>query len=225
MGDSFRGYHVTFGGSHQSTDARNNSSRHNTSTGNTRTARNTNTNQDKTDAELVAEYLRGNARAFNDIVDRHRGQLRAVARKYASNPQDTEDIVQEAWLKASTSLHTFRAEAKLSTWLHRIAANQGYDHLNARTSREKPTLDEDDNRDLRARLATTPHDAVDDAILIRQALAELPPAQRAAVVLVDAAGYSVDDAAAELGTKPGTIKSRRARARQVLQDSPAYRTL
>lgn len=172
----------------------------------------------RTDDELVESFLDGDVRAFRIIVDRHRARLVAVARRYANNEHDAQDIMQETWLKASTSLAGYRAEAKLTTWLHRIVANKGYDFVNHRSRREQPLLDDTDTEHrYRMQLAHTPHEAAENHIFLACLLARLPEAQRTALVLVDMLGHDLGSAAEQLGVRPGTVKSRRARARALLK--------
>ncbi|AWB82877.1 RNA polymerase subunit sigma [Corynebacterium yudongzhengii] len=174
----------------------------------------------RTDDELVEDFLDGDVRAFRIIIERHRARLIAVARRYAANEDDAQDIMQETWLKASTSLDGYRAEAKLTTWLHRIVSNQGYDFVHHRSRRERPVLDEEDTAHrMQTKLSHTPHEHVVNTMLMQQILAKVPEYQRTALVLVDMLGHDVSSAARALGVRPGTVKSRRARARAVLQET------
>ena len=95
------------------------------------------------DQQLVDDFCSGDASAFSAIFTKHRRRLRGVARRYAGNDHDIDDIVQDAMLKASTKLDTYRAESALTTWLHRLVMNAGYDHLNHKHRRETPTIDAD----------------------------------------------------------------------------------
>lgn len=171
------------------------------------------------DDALVQDFLDGDASAFRIIVERHRSRLLHVARRYAGNEDDAQDIMQEAWFKASTSMNTFRSEAKLGTWLHRVVSNKGYDFVTHRSRRETAILDEDDSPHRHnPQLRVDPYTDADNAMLAAQILALLPEHQRTAVVLVDMLGHDLDSAAAQLGVRTGTLKSRRARARQTLRN-------
>ncbi|WP_342318738.1 sigma-70 family RNA polymerase sigma factor [Corynebacterium mayonis] len=173
------------------------------------------------DNKLVEAYMGGDPRAFAAIVQRHKPRLVYIARRYSRNENDVEDILQEALFKASRSMHTYRHESTLSTWLHRLVMNCGFDHAKARRRREGEVSIDDDRRisvDANLSLAHDPMSHLDRAILVRQALADLPEAQRLALLLIDVAGLTVDNAAAEMGVQPGTVKSRRARARVALAE-------
>lgn len=173
----------------------------------------------RTDRQLAADYSAGDTRAFKVIVKRHRQRMYFVARNYARNDHDAQDIVQEALLRASRSLHTYRGEAQLSTWLHRTVTNVALDHQR-RASRREQTVSYDDetiiSQDYNRLLAHDPTATLEQFLALRQAVAQLPAAQQKALVLIDVYGMSVEHAARELGVRPGTVKSRRYRAREAV---------
>lgn len=173
----------------------------------------------RSDQQLVEAYMGGDPRAFTAIVQRHRARLVYVARRYSRNENDVEDILQEALFKASRNMHTYRSEATLSTWLHRLVMNTGFDHVKASRKRLRDVSIDDDERispEANPVLAHDPTAHLDRTIVVRQALEALPETQRRALVLIDVIGLSVERAAAEMGVQPGTVKSRRARARAAL---------
>lgn len=171
------------------------------------------------DKELVSAYLAGEKSAFSAIVARHSPRLLWVARRYARDEEDARDILQEAFLKASQRLHTFRFEAQLGTWLYRLVANQGYDHATSRHRCEESTLDaEDDSQRHALSLAHDPTPHTDLGLLLSHALGRIRQDQAEALVLVDAVGWSVAQVAAAHGVPPGTVKSRRSRAKTALRE-------
>ncbi|MBN9644296.1 sigma-70 family RNA polymerase sigma factor [Corynebacterium sp. CCM 8862] len=171
------------------------------------------------DRDLVNDYKAGNDTAFDAIVARHRSKLRWVARRYARTEADAEDILQEALLAASQGLGKFRGDAKLSTWLHRIVANTGYDHINRASMVEQTVLD--DNGFGLSLLETTgvddPHLNLEWTLTLRDLLDQLPQVQRDALVLIDVAGHTVRQVAHMQGVPSGTVKSRRSRAKKFLR--------
>ncbi|QPK83253.1 sigma-70 family RNA polymerase sigma factor [Corynebacterium qintianiae] len=174
---------------------------------------------ERTDQQLVEAYKAGDPHAFAQIVRRHKPRLAYIARRYARNEQDTQDILQEALFKASRSMHTYRSEAALSTWLHRLVMNTGFDHVAATRKRLRDVSIDDTERvsaDVNPLLSHDPTAGVDRAIVLRQAIEALPAAQRTALLLIDVAGLTVERAAREMGVKPGTVKSRRSRARDAV---------
>jgi RNA polymerase sigma-70 factor (ECF subfamily) len=157
----------------------------------------------RSDAELLAAHVAGDRYAFEELFGRHQGRLYRLARRTSRSPEDAADAVQDAMLAAHRTAASFRHDAAVSSWLHRIVVNACRDRL------RRPPLDAlADEWTVGDRTAE-----VDTALLVRRALMCLPAEQRAAVLAVDMHGYSVADAAALLGVAEGTVKSRRARAR------------
>lgn len=177
----------------------------------------------RTDDELADAFAAGDMKAFTTVVQRHRARLLRVAARYThGNQDDAEDVVQDALLKVSTRMDSYRAEASLTTWLQRIVMNEAYDFRHHRHRREQPTLDEDTVMlETNPALALHPHCEHDDLQVLRDALGKLHPDQQLALIAVDGQGYSVADVAAEVGVSPGTIKSRRARGRSALAQALA----
>ncbi|AWB85185.1 RNA polymerase subunit sigma [Corynebacterium liangguodongii] len=171
----------------------------------------------RTDRQLVEAYKAGDPRAFAHIVKRHTPRLVRIARRYARSEEDMQDIVQEALFRASRNMHTYRSEATLSTWLHRLVMNSGYDHVAAARKRFRDVSLDDGAQgahEANPLLAHDPTGSIDRDIVLRQAIEALPEAQRKALLLIDVAGLTIERAACEMGVKPGTVKSRRSRARE-----------
>ena len=172
----------------------------------------------RTDHELIAAHVAGNERAFAEIVRRHRDRLWAVALRTTGDPEEAADGLQDALLSAYKNAASFRGDSAVTTWMHRVVVNACLDRLRRRTARPSVPLPEQDT-DFGSGVLADPRDPLSNRELrieIEKALAELPPDQRAAVVLVDVEGYSVDAAAAILECPSGTVKSRCARGRAKL---------
>ena len=166
------------------------------------------------DPELVARHLDGDPHAFDALVRRHRDRAWSVALRTLGDPTEAADAVQDAFVSAYRSLDSFRADAKFSTWLHRIVVNACLDRV--RRARARPTVPLEDA--LSATLAD-PHDEIGDRETQRavtDALRLLGDDQRIAIVLVDLQGFSVQEAAVVLGVAEGTVKSRCHRGRAAL---------
>ncbi len=161
-----------------------------------------------TDAELLRAHAAGERHAFEELFRRHRHRLYRVARQRSLTDEDADDAVQEAMLAAHRSAGSFRYDASVGSWLHRIVVNACQDRLRHNAIRPTTALTDDGCVQVTDRTAE-----LETALLVRQALLRLPVDQRSAVVAVDMQGYSVADAAALLHVAEGTIKSRRARAR------------
>jgi len=162
----------------------------------------------RSDADLLSAHLAGDSLAFAELFGRHRIQLYRLARHRSQSAEDADDAVQEAMLAAHRGAGSFRNDAAVSSWLYRIVVNTCRDRL--RRNAIRPTIPLTDDTVVSVCDRTS---EVETAIVVRQALLQLPPTQRSAVVAVDMHGYSVADTAALLKVAEGTVKSRCARAR------------
>jgi RNA polymerase sigma-70 factor (ECF subfamily) len=162
--------------------------------------------EQQSDAELLAAHVAGDPYAFEELFYRHHRQLHRVARLTSRSAEDAEDALQEAMASAHRGAGSFRQDAAVSSWLHRIVVNACLDRL--RRNKTHLTVALDDVYPVADRTAQ-----IETAIVVHRALMRLPVEQRAAVVAVDMHGYSVADTARMLGVAEGTVKSRCARAR------------
>ena len=178
---------------------------------------------DDSDADLVAAHLSGDPDAFGELFRRHRDRLWAVALRTTGNPEDAADALQDALISAFRRADSYRGDAAVTTWLHRIVVNACLDRLRRRKVRAAEPLP-DDLDDVAARGAVLAAPELEPGpeshavagerrAQVLAALEELPPEQRAALVLVDMEGYPVAEAAAILEVPTGTVKSRCARGR------------
>jgi RNA polymerase sigma-70 factor (ECF subfamily) len=167
------------------------------------------------DATLLGAHVEGDPAAFGVLISRHRDRLWAVAVRTMRNPEDAADALQDAYISAFRRAATFRGDAQVTSWLHRIVVNACLDRLRSMKLRAAEPLPEDLERS--ARIGTSPEvdplEVKERRGVVADALGRLNADQRAALVLVDMEGYSVDEAARILGCAPGTIKSRCARGR------------
>lgn len=161
-----------------------------------------------TDGELLRAHAAGDRRAFEELVHRHGPRLYRVARRHSLTEEDAQDALQEAMLSAHRGAGSFRHDAAVGSWLHRIVLNACQDRLRRNAIRPTAALTDDDCVPVPDRTAQ-----LETALMVREALLRLPVEQRSAVVAVDMQGYSVADAAAMLNIAEGTVKSRCARAR------------
>ena len=181
-----------------------------------------------TDAELLAAHCAGDPDAFAELVRRHRDRLWAVALRTTGDPEEAADAVQDALISAYRRADSFRGDAAVTTWLHRIVVNAALDRMRRRAVRPWTALPEEESSAPvlidESRLAD-PREAAESAETtreVRAALDTLPPDQRAAIVLVDLEGWSVEDAAQALECPVGTVKSRCFRGRAKLAERLAH---
>ncbi len=183
------------------------------------------------DAALLAAHVAGDPEAFAVLVRRHQDRLWAVALRTCGHPEDAADALQDALVSAYRRAGSFRGDAAVTTWLHRVVVNACLDRMRAaKVRRADPLPDDLSDRagspgDAGAPGRRDAHDRDDPAAAavtadrrrqVLAALATLPAPQRAAIVLVDLEGYTVAEAAAVLDCRPGTVKSRCSRGRVVL---------
>ena len=82
-----------------------------------------------TDKEFVLEICNGNQQAFRKFVEKYQLTVLKICNGFIHNREDAEDITQEVFIEVYQSIHKFRGEAKLTTWLYRIAVNKSLNHL------------------------------------------------------------------------------------------------
>ncbi len=177
----------------------------------------------KSDAELLAAHVAGDHEAFGELFSRHRDRLWAVALRTMSNPEDAADGLQDGMVAAFRRAGSFRGEAAVTTWLHRVVVNACLDRIRAAKVRRADVLPDDleEYGDRGSSISATddtedPSDLTERGERERQvlgALRTLPEEQRAALVLVDMEGYPVAEAALMLECAVGTVKSRCSRGR------------
>jgi RNA polymerase sigma-70 factor (ECF subfamily) len=167
------------------------------------------------EAALVSRCRRGELGAFEELYGAHAARLYNVACRLLGNPADAEDLVQEAFLQAHRKLDTFRGDAALGTWLHRLLVNLGLDHLRSRAGRAAQATS--GIEDVKVVPFTRP-DSVGERIDLAHAIAQLPEGSRAAFVLHDVEGLDHKEVAAVLGVSEGTSKSQLHKARLKLRE-------
>ena len=159
----------------------------------------------RSDAELLDAHVAGDRYAFEELFHRHHRRLYHLARRRTRSAEDAADAMQDAMLAAHRGAPSFRHDAAVGSWLHRIVLNACVDRVRRTPLPTAPLEDEHGVADQTAEVET--------GLLVRRALMRLPTEQRAAVLAVDMHGYSVADAATLLGIAEGTVKSRCARGR------------
>jgi RNA polymerase sigma-70 factor (ECF subfamily) len=178
------------------------------------------------DDELLAAHRDGDPEAFGVLFGRHRDRLWAVALRTTGNPEDAADALQEAMISAFRRAGSVRGDALVTTWLHRVVVYECLVRLRRKKVRAaRPRPDDLEEYAARGAVPGVPTPAADDVDPEARALAadrrravlaaleQLPPDQKAAVVLVDLEGHRVDEVADMLDCAPGTVKCRCSRGR------------
>jgi len=182
-----------------------------------------------TDHELVARAACGDASAFAQIMRRHNRLLFRTGRSILKDDDETQDALQEAYLRAWRSLSSFRAEARLSTWLVRIVVNEALGRLRQRKSTNVIALDaaidlsevqgeswmHTDANEQPERQAIRG----DMRRLIEAGIDALPEVFRTVFVLRAVEDMPIDEVAAALDIPEATVRSRFFRARGLLREA------
>jgi RNA polymerase sigma factor (sigma-70 family) len=166
------------------------------------------------DADLVAAARRGDRRAFATLVERHYELLLASCRRMAGDAETAADAAQEAVVAALVGLDRLRDDARFAAWLVGIGLNVCRRTLHERARWTQIELVEP------AATGPGPDEAAEAArvaALVRDAIAALPPGQRAAVALFHLGGLSHAEVAGHLDTRPGAVKTRLHKARGALR--------
>lgn len=182
---------------------------------------------DASEPTLIRRLRRGDEEAFETMVRRYGAQMLAVARRLLRNEEDARDVVQEGFLQAFRAFDTFRADAKLSTWLHRIVTNAALMRLRSASRRPEGFIEDllpqfdatGHHADAITPLPLSAHDALErDEVRarVRAAIARLPESYRAILVLRDFEDLTTEETAETLGISPNAAKIRLHRARQAL---------
>ena len=176
------------------------------------------------DGALVVAARRGDARAFEELVIRHKHRVLATAQRITNNREDAEDVAQESFHKAFLHLDAFQEKSRFSTWLTRITMNEAFMLLRQR----KGFLEI---------LPESPGDAVEGSAafvdhgpnpeescwrrgrtkLLGEAINRLGPKLRSTILLCDIEERSLQETARILGTSVGAVKARVFQGRRKLR--------
>ena len=178
----------------------------------------------ETDKELVRRVQKGDRRAFDLLFSRYQFKIMNLVSRYLREPEDVQDVTQEAFIKAFRALPRFRGESAFYTWLYRIAINTAKNHIVAR-SRRPPGVDVevdeaefydggDALKDLENPEASLARDELSSAI--DQAISDLPDDLRSAVTLREFDGLTYEQIAEIMDCPVGTVRSRIFRAREAI---------
>ena len=162
------------------------------------------------DEVLARRAADGDESAFEELVVRYQDRLYTLALRITLSEADAYDCVQEGLVSAWRGLHSFRFDARFSTWVHRIVVRKAYDVLERRARTAEP-VDEVP--------ATSVDSPADVRLDLLSALAGLEPDFRVVAVACDVVGLSMEEAAAVLDLPAGTVKSRLHRARARLAET------
>jgi RNA polymerase sigma-70 factor (ECF subfamily) len=177
------------------------------------------------DADLLAALRREDEDAPGMLVERYGDRVYRLALRITGSPEDAEEVAQDALWTAARKIGTFKGESAFGSWVYRITANAAYMKLRARKSKGReiamedviPSFDEDgvhfepmDDWSPRVDEQALQHELRD---VLQQAIDDLPPDYRTALVMHDIEGMSNPDIAETLGISLPAVKSRVHRSR------------
>lgn len=185
------------------------------------------TQADDVDKDLVHQVQQGNKRAFDLLVLKYQRRIMRLLSRMISDPAEVEDVAQEVFIKAYRALPQFRGDSNFYTWLYRIAINSARNWQAA--SRRRPFLmNEYENEDgetfsLESTLTdnnTPESEMVSRQVVntIREAIDQLAPELRTAILLREIEGLSYDEIAQMMDCPIGTVRSRIFRARAAIAE-------
>ncbi|MCX7877320.1 MAG: sigma-70 family RNA polymerase sigma factor [Ignavibacteria bacterium] len=177
------------------------------------------------DEKLMSEFQNGNNKAFDEIVRRYKDRLTNFIYRYTGNYDDSDDIVQDTFVRVYTSKHLYKEIAKFSTWIYTIAINIAKTKvikekkfnktsLTVETNDEEWELEISDN-------SVSPESLADSVLLsrhIQNALNSINEVYRELVILRDIENFSYEEIVEMTGLPMGTVKSRINRGRERLQE-------
>ena len=167
-----------------------------------------------TDSEIIAEVLRGNARAERELYDAHVDRIYRLAWRMAGDESLARDLTQDTFIRAFQRLADFRGDSSLSTWLHSIAVSVILNGL----KKVKRIHGREIGGDELPEVSIPTREAEPDLkVRLRRAIESLPDGYRTVFLMHDVEGYTHEEIASALGVQPGTSKAQLFRARARLR--------
>jgi len=185
---------------------------------------------DASEAELVRRVAAGDQAAFEALMRKHNRALFRTARAILRDDAEAEDALQEAYLRAYRTIGTYRGEARLSTWLARVVANEALMRLRKQARRsaivplQAGVAVEELNQIAEGSMEKSPESSARRAEmrkLLEERIDALPGAYRAVFMLRAVEEYSVEETASILQIPEATVRSRFFRARSLLREGLA----
>jgi RNA polymerase sigma-70 factor (ECF subfamily) len=178
---------------------------------------------ERSEAELIAAVLAGDAASFEPLVQKYSPRVFATARRYARRDSEVEDIAQEVWLKAFDKLRSFRGEAPFEHWLMRMTVRTCYDFLRGHQRNRESAFSElsEPEDDWLERFTVAPESVSDNAdaakLLVERVLEKLSPEARLVITLLEIEDRSVKEIAELTGWSAPLVKVRAFRARSEMR--------
>lgn len=182
------------------------------------------------DVVLVERAQAGDTQAFEELVRRHERRVYRTVLSITGNQEDAEDAMQETFLRLYQHLGEFQGASRFTTWLTRIAINEGLQKLRKRKPMQSLDEPKEFNDETMPRQFGTWHENPEELYaqeeirrIVQEAINSLPPAYRVVFMLRDVEGLSTEEAAEALGLGVAALKSRILRARLLMRERLAER--
>jgi RNA polymerase sigma-70 factor (ECF subfamily) len=165
--------------------------------------------EDLDERALVDACLADQPGAFDLVVERHRRSVYQLCYRFVGNHEDASDLSQDVFVRAFRGLRRFRGQSSIATWLYRIGVNECLNRVSAKTTLGKLTepIDERQFVDAGAESASDRMLKEERAAHVRAAIAQLPPTQRATLILRTYHDLSHQEIADMLGSSVGAVKA------------------
>lgn len=158
------------------------------------------------DRALVAAFLAGRREAFDLIVERHQRNVYQLCYRFVNNHEDASDLAQDVFVRAFKGLRNFKNESSLGTWLYRVGVNACLNRVTTKKVETEP-IEAAQRMDARAPDALQEVLRGERAAEVREAIAKLPPKQRATLMLRVYQEMSHEEIAGVLGSSVGAVKA------------------
>jgi RNA polymerase sigma-70 factor (ECF subfamily) len=162
------------------------------------------------DSEILTKFAQENTRdeAFRLLLTKYQQKVYWHIRRMVISHDDTDDLVQDVFLKVWKSLSNFRNDSQLYTWLYRIATNESITFLKRKKIRNSVSIDDDDGKNMVKTLAESPYFDGDKAQMkLQKALLTLPEKQRLVFNMKYFDDLKYEDISEILGTSVGALKA------------------
>ncbi|MFZ9081572.1 MAG: RNA polymerase sigma factor RpoE [Burkholderiaceae bacterium] len=179
------------------------------------------------DLDLVQRVKNGDREAFNLLVLKYQRKVSRLVGRLVRNPDEADDVVQDAFIKAYRALPQFRGDSAFYTWLYRITVNTAKNHLVSQGKRpislSELTSNDPDEESFELPVVTTDNNTPEAELMSRQvaeavnrAVLALPEELRTALSLREIDGLSYEEIAEAMNCPIGTVRSRIFRAREAV---------
>ncbi|MGJ7032194.1 RNA polymerase sigma factor [Niabella hirudinis] len=175
---------------------------------------NTESNHNIQDSDLIKGCIDGDRRMQEELYRRFSSKMYAVCLRYASNTEEAQDILQDAFIKVYRKLDSFRGDGSFEGWVRRIFVNTAIEHFR-RKKYLQPVTEKEENT-IEGKYVSVLDELAEKDIL--QLITQLSPGYRTVFNMYVVEGYSHKEIGEMLGISEGTSKSQLSRAKAILQD-------